>query len=108
MKRKNFEINGVVFENNGTSEEKAVYGCEFCHSDIFNAYGRPSVYKESIWKEWCNWAEELYDADKDNYAWIEISSHNSQTFSIIGQVREHGQSYAIYITKAHNRAWLIK
>lgn len=108
MKRKNFVINGVEFENMGATETLAVRGREYCHSDIYMVYSRPSCYKEDIWKEWCNWAEYIDDSDYDNYAWIEISSHNSQTFSISGQVREHGQSYVILITKAHNRAWCIK
>lgn len=107
MKRENIKINGVSFENLGKKDYKAVYGCVFCRSDINNVYKNPSWRKVAIWEQWCKWAEEIYDSSTDNFAWIEISSHNTQVFSIAGEVRENGQSYRVLITPAHNRAWLL-
>ena len=108
MKREYIKINGVTFENLGAIDETAVYGREYCRSDIYNVYTKPSWRKVGIWESWCKWAEEIFVSDTDNYAWIEITSHNSQFFSIIGQVRDNGHTYKVLITSAHNRAWLIK
>ena len=108
MKKEYIKINGVTFENLGAIDETVVYACEFCRSDIYDVYKNPSWRKVGIWEQWCKWAEEIYDSSMDSFAWIEISSHNSQFFSIVGQVRENGQTYRVLITPAHNRAWLLK
>lgn len=68
--------------------------------EIFDAYGRPSCTKVSIWKSWVEWA-------RNNDAMLKISSHNCNFFTIEGIAMEDGQLYFLRITARHHRAYKI-
>ena len=100
MKKNTITISGITFELGKpvTRINSVKYGAN--PREIHEVYGRPSEYKVSIWEEWCKWASEC-DAS------LEISGHNSNFFSIIGNVEHEGRTYILYITYAHNRAYEI-
>ncbi len=77
----------------------------FCDDNcIFNWYERPSITKVNIWKNWLNWARET-----DGISVFEIGSANSMQFTIQGlYTDESGREYNLYITREHNRAYLVK
>ena len=106
MSRKTIELNGVDFEYMGESTDIAMTGSCYIRNDILDAYSRPSSYKVRIWNSWCQWAEDIDDMS-NSYAWIEITHHNSMTFTISGQICIDNVPYKVYITKAHNRAWRL-
>ena len=106
-KKENFVVlNGEIFELNGFSDTVALTGSCYVLNDIYDHYKRPSQWKMAIWQQWCKWAEDIDDMP-NSYAWIEITHHNSQTFTISGQICIDNVPYKVYITKAHNRAWRL-
>ena len=103
---KTIEINGHVFEviKRRTPIEanlRHVFGCD---SDIYKCYDRPSQYKVAIWHNWLEWA-----LNTNNVASFYISGHNCMQFTISGcyQDPNTGDIYNLYITRDHNRAYLV-
>ena len=68
--------------------------------EIFDAYGRPSCTKVSIWHSWVDWA-------RKSDAMLKIGSHNCNFFTIEGIARKDGQPYFLRITARHYRAYKI-
>ena len=104
-KEKNVVINGVTFElyDDGRLDTGKIYsGAEYY--DIMRAYSKPSIYKINSWHKWCEWVHNCMKLGID--AKLEISSHNSSTYSITGAVRDtDGTKYELWITRDHNRAF---
>ena len=103
---KTIEINGKVFEvikpkNPIEANLRYTFGCD---NDIYNFYDKPSLYKVEIWHEWVEWA-----MNTDNVASFYISGANCMQFSIMGcyQDPSTGKVYNLYITRNHNRAYLV-
>ena len=104
-KEKNVVINGVSFElyDDGRLDTGKIYSGA-AYDDIFNAYGKPSIYKVNSWHEGGDWVFECMKLGMD--ATLEISSHNSSMYSISGEVRDtDGTKYELSITRDHNRAF---
>ena len=97
-KWENFKINGERFEVNTVDVE--IENTLRGYGDIFDAYGRPSQIKISIWEDWENWFIE-------NNGYCTIVSRNCMFFSIAGYVtdKESKERYYCYITASHNKAW---
>ena len=107
MKRQTLTINGKAFElfkSNLNETESFTNGAAY--DEIYEAYGRPSNIKVSIWHSWCDWCRELNQNGIPCELWIE--SHNSMAFSIGGKVKFGGRVYKLWITKCHNRAFLVE
>ena len=107
MKRKTVDINGVTFElfkSKSSETEPIIRGAVY--DEIYDAYGRPSQLKVNIWRAWCNWCFELNASD--NPCTLSICSHSCHQFSISGKVLFDGKLYSLWITRDHNRAYLIK
>lgn len=68
--------------------------------EIYDAYGRPSCTKVSIWHSWVDWA-------RKNNAMLKIGSHNCNFFTIEGIVKQDGEPYFLRITARHYRAYKI-
>lgn len=68
-------------------------------NSIYEWYGRPSVYKVSIWSEWLKWARET-----EGVTDFDIASANGFQFTIHGFYydAESDHGYNIYITKSKN------
>lgn len=98
------EINGVTFEltipRESINANISRFGRE---ADIYDFYDRPSHYKVAIWEDWLNWAR-----DTDNVFTFYISSANGFQFTISGAVHYNGHTYNLYITRDHNRAYLVR
>lgn len=106
MKRKTLEINGKTFElfkSNLNETESFTNGAAY--DEIYEAYGRPSNIKVSVWHEWCEWCRILNQNGIP--CTLEIGSHSCQQFTIYGKVKFGGQVYGLRITRDHNRAYLI-
>ena len=107
MKRKTLEINGVTFElfkSNLHESESFTNGAAY--DAIYEAYGRPSYTKVQVWHEWCEWC---YTLNKNGISCtLNIGSHSCHQFSIYGMIKFGGHVYQLWITRGHNRAYLIK
>ena len=104
--RKTIEINGKVFEL--CKSDVHVSDNVFCGVDcneIYKVYHSPSIIKVKIWTEWCNWCFD--NIHNDIPCTLKICSHNSNKFSISGMVLIDGHIYRLWITKDHNRAYLV-
>ena len=90
------------FELCGQVSRASINPLEYGWNDdeIFDAYGRPSCTKVSIWKSWVEWA-------RNNGAKLKISSHNCNFFTIEGIARKDDQPYFLRITARHYRAYKI-
>lgn len=107
MKRKTLEINGETFElfkaDPGASARFTGTGAAY--DAIYEAYGRPSYTKVQVWHEWCEWC---YNLNQNGIpCTLEIGSHSCHQFSIYGKIKFGGHVYRLWITRDHNRAYLI-
>lgn len=96
------EINGIEFildKKDPVPYEHHLNG----YLDINHAYNRPSVYKQSIWREWDLW-------HRENRGYCVISSKNCNFFSITGFIddMETGKRYMTYITYANNYLYEVE
>ena len=106
MKRKTLEINGETFELfNSDSLDVEIFTNGAAYDEIYEAYGRPSATKVQVWHDWCEWCYDLNKNGMPCELWI--ASHNCMSFSIRGKVQYNGYVYDLWITKCHNRAYLI-
>ena len=107
MRKRIVTINGETFElfkaDAGTSARFTGTGADY--DEIKSAYGRPSDAKVSIWHDWCEWCYELNKSGNPCELWI--ASHNCMSFSIGGKVQHGGHVYVLWITRCHNRAYLV-
>ena len=67
---------------------------------IYDAYQRPSSAKVSIYNDWMDWA-------RRSNAVLSVRGYNCNFFSLEGEVTYEGKRYALDITYAHNRAYVI-
>ena len=97
---KTFTINGETFEVIKPRRKVYAYRGWFCDEyAIFYAYGRPSIYKIGIWRDWVKWAR-----NTEGVKSFEITGHNGFQFTIGGlYVDENGKEFNIYITKCHRQ-----
>lgn len=106
MKRQTLTINEETFElfkSNLNEAESFTNGAAY--DEIYEAYGRPSVYKVGIWHEWCEWC---YTLNQNGIpCTLKIGGHSCHQFSIYGKIKFDGHVYALWITRCHNRAYLI-
>ena len=110
MKRQTLTINSVEFEVFKVAAGVSVKFTGFTdkgtdYDEIKSAYGRPSDTKVIIWHSWCDWCYELNKNGNPCVLWI--ASHNCMAFSIGGKVQYDGHVYRLWITRDHNRAFLI-
>lgn len=96
------EINGMEFtldKKNPIPYEHGLNG----YRDINDAYGRPSVYKQSIWREWDSW-------HRENGGYCVISSKNCNFFTVTGFIddMETGKRYMTYITYANQYLYEVE
>ena len=110
MKRQTLTINSVEFEVFKVAAGVSVKFTGFTgkgtdYDEIKSAYGRPSDTKVIIWHSWCDWCRETNKNGIPCELWIE--SHNCMKFSIGGKVQYGGHVYKLWITKGHNRAFLV-
>lgn len=106
MKRQTLTINGETFELfKSKLNETESFTNGAAYDAIYEAYGRPSYSKVSIWHEWCEWC---YTLNKNGIpCTLEIGSHSCHQFSIYGKIKFGGHVYDLWITKCHNRAYII-
>ena len=107
MRKGTVTINGETFElfkaDAGASERLTGTGADY--DEIKSAYGRPSDAKVGIWHDWCEWCYDLNKNGTPCELWI--ASHNCMSFSIGGKVQHGGHVYVLWITRCHNRAYLV-
>lgn len=105
------EINGMYFEiikPRNYFNQNVLYGIG-TEDEIFKRYGKPSTTKQNIWKKWVQWAN-----NTRGVVGLHISGANCNTFSIKGWYIEEGsfleedKTYFIWITKCHNKMYLVK
>lgn len=107
MRKGTVTINGETFElfKADAGASARFTGTGAAYDEIYEAYGRPSYAKVRIWHEWCDWC---YTLNQNGIpCTLEIGSHSFQQFSIYGKVQLGGHVYGLWITKCHNRAYLI-
>ena len=107
MRRGTLTINEEEFElfKADAGESINFNGTGAAYDEIESVYGRPSASKVGIWHSWCDWCYELNKNGNPCELWIE--SHNCMMFSIGGKVQYGGHVYRLWITRDHNRAFLI-
>lgn len=111
MKRQTLTINSVEFELFKPAAGVSVKFTGFTgkgtdYDEIKSVYGHPSDTKVSIWHSWCDWCRESNKYGIPCELWIE--SHTCMMFSIGGKVQYGGHVYKLFITKGHNRAFLVE
>ena len=100
---KTLTINGIIFELH-TSRMHNVAPITGCHRDeIFEVYGKPSVYKVGVWNNWCDWCRQVNNLGYE--CGIQIESHNCNFFTITGSLRMNEEVYDLYITRSHKRIY---
>ena len=107
MKRKTLEINGEFFElfKADAGASARFTGTGAAYDAIYEAYDRPSIAKVQIWHDWCDWC---YTLNQNGIpCTLEIGSHTFSQFSINGKIKFDGHVYDLWITKCHNRAYII-
>lgn len=107
MKRKTLSINNMVFElfTENIDKESTMFTNGAAYDAIYEVYGRPSATKVLVWRVWCDWC---YTLNKNGIpCTLEIGSHSCHQFSIYGMVKFGGHVYRLWITRDHNRAYLI-
>ena len=106
MKRQTLTINGQTFELfNSKSNETESFTNGAAYDAIYEAYGRPSYTKVQIWHDWYDWCYSCIE--KGIPCTLKIGSHSCHQFSIGGKVEFGGHVYYLWITRDHNRAYLI-
>ena len=98
------DINGMTFEiikPRTPHLYHILYGIG-TNDEIFKHYTKPSTTKQEIWKQWVQWAN-----NTKGVVGLHISGANCNTFSIKGWYIEYNKIYYIYITKSHNRMYLM-
>ena len=107
MKKGIVRINGIEFElfkaDAGASVKFTGTGADY--DEIKSVYGRPSEFKINIWHFWCEWCYKLNKNGMPCELWI--ATHTGFSFSIGGKVQYEGHVYDLWITRDHNRAYLI-
>ena len=107
MKKGIVRINGIEFElfkaDAGASVKFNGTGADY--DEIKSVYGRPSEFKINIWRFWCEWCYNLNKHGMPCELWI--AGHTGFSFSIGGKVKYNGHVYNLWITRDHNRAYLI-
>ena len=106
MKRKTLTINGETFELfKSDSHDKEIFTNGAVYDEIYEAYGRPSIAKVQVWRDWCDWC---YTLNQNGIpCTLKIGSHNCMQFSIYGKVQVDDKVYDLWITRDHNRAYII-
>ena len=107
MRKRIVTINGEAFElfKADAGASARFTGTGAVYDEIYDAYGRPSYTKVQVWHEWCEWCYELNKSGNPCALWI--AGHTCSSFSIAGKVQYNGHMYRLWITKCHNRAYLI-
>ena len=107
MKRQTVTINGETFElfKADAGASARFTGTGAAYDEIYDAYVRPSYIKVGIWHDWCDWCYELNKSVNPCELWV--AGHTCSSFSIGGKVQYNGHVYQLWITKCHNRAYLI-
>lgn len=107
MKRQTLTINSVEFELFKADAGASVnfHGTGATYDEIESVYDRPSKIKVGIWHSWRDWCYELNENGNPCELWI--ASYNCMAFSIGGKVQYDGHVYELWITKCHNRAYLV-
>lgn len=99
------QIGGEFFEFDNKIKAPYEEGEKPCFEGIFEAYGKPSAIKQKIWNWWVVWFKAH---SEDSTDWLKIYSHNSNVFTIDGQITIDSKRYHIHITKCHNRAMEVE
>ena len=106
MKRQTLTINSVEFELfKADAGASARFTNGAAYDEIYEAYGRPSGTKVLVWHVWCEWCYSCIE--KGIPCTLGIASHNCMQFSIDGKIQYGGHVYALWITRCHNRAYII-
>ena len=107
MKRQTVTINGETFElfKADAGASLRIIGPGAAYDAIYDAYGRPSYTKVQVWRVWCDWCYSCIE--KGIPCTLDIASHNCMQFSIDGKIQYGGHVYRLWITRDHNRAYLI-
>lgn len=100
MKHEKMVLNGRTFEVGKPMEHE--FNSRYAKGKtIYEAYGKPSNAKISIWFNWVHWANELNSQpDSDCGIWVE--SATSWIFTIAGSYGVGDKIYNIKITPSHN------
>lgn len=99
---KTVEINGRTFQVINKRDKKALadrvanHKMHYSGTTIWDAYGRPSRTKESIWEDWDEWAR-----NTDEVRYFEVSGAGSHFFSIEAVVNI-GEAEGIMTITAYN------
>lgn len=82
--------------------KKPFFGTGVDANEIYDVYKRPSQEKVNVWKYWSKWFNKVSQSYND---WMQITSHNSQRFTISGIVTPTpGLILMIKITKDNSYA----
>lgn len=102
MRKEYIEIGGRLFRlvPYTTKAGKSIDSIAFRYDDIFDAYGRPSHIKVSIWLDWKKWADDLDFT-------IGISSRNTSQFTIVFHGFYNNKVVSGYITKTRNEVTIV-
>ena len=105
MKQNTVRLNGRTFTiHNESNKGNAMLPLVQAHSgrSLWECYSRPSVTKERIYVDWCEWSI-LNDVKS-----FGVCSYNTFGFSLTGVIQYGGHDYIMYITPSYNRLYKIK
>ena len=105
---KNIEICGITFEVIKPRKPISDITGMTSYRSLEYYYDKPSQSKISIYNEWCDWKNEV---GRSEYGYVEnfgVSSANTCQFSIKFRLKWMDNSYIGFITRDHNRLYLLQ
>ena len=77
-------------------------------STLDHYYAKPSHSKIRIYNEWCDWVRDVSNSDYGYVTNFGVSSANTFQFTITFRLAWMDNIYVAFITRDHNRLYLLQ
>ena len=105
---KNINICGTTFEVIKTRKPISDFSVSTRCRTLNHYYEKPSQSKISIYNEWCDWVRDVNNSEFGYVTNFGVSSANTFQFTITFRLVWMDNVYVGYITRNHNRLYLLQ
>ncbi len=105
---KTIEICGETFEVIKPRKPISDFSVYTRYRTLNDYYQKPSQSKISIYNEWCEWLNEVFNSDNGYVTNFGVSSANTFQFTLTFRLEWLDNIYVGYITRDHNRLYLLQ